>query len=489
MTGRIEKTVFISYRRTNYWTALAVYQNLTAHGFDVFIDYQNIRSGDFEQVILDNIKARAHFLVILSSSALERCNESTDLMRREIEMALDKERNIVPLMMEGFDFGSSTVAQILTGKLASLRRKNGLRIVPDYFNEAMKRLRKEYLNLALEDVRLYPLSAETTNATESEKVAANEAAPVKAVNLTAEEWFERGYAFQNDKNFDEAIRCYTEATRLGIDNANLAMTYNNRGAAHRDNHDLQGALYDLNEAIHLKSDLAIAYHNRGLARFDNYDFQGGLADFDKVVSLEPDNAEAYNDRGVARRENNDLLGALADYDKAIHLKADFANVYNNRGNARSDNRDWQGALADYEKAISIEPDDAKAYYNRGNFCLANHDWQGALADYDKAISLQPNLVESYNKRGIARRENNDLQGALADCDEVIRHKPNDPDPFYNRALIWEMKKDYSSAIADYQKYLDLSSEIQDGDQKEVQEKIKILKSKLTKKKSVRKKPK
>ena len=32
MTGRIEKTVFISYRRTNMPWALAIYQNLTAHG-------------------------------------------------------------------------------------------------------------------------------------------------------------------------------------------------------------------------------------------------------------------------------------------------------------------------------------------------------------------------------------------------------------------------------------------------------------------------
>jgi len=35
--GRIEKTVFICYRRTNYWTALAVYQYLNAHGFDVLL--------------------------------------------------------------------------------------------------------------------------------------------------------------------------------------------------------------------------------------------------------------------------------------------------------------------------------------------------------------------------------------------------------------------------------------------------------------------
>jgi hypothetical protein len=45
----------------------------------------------------------------------------------------------------------------------------------------------------------------------------------------------------------------------------------------------------------------------------------------------------------------------------------------------------------------------------------------------------------------------------------------------------KLKKNYSMAIADYQKYLDLGGGIKDGDQKEVEEKIKKLKSKLTKK--------
>jgi hypothetical protein len=69
---RVEKTVFLSYRRTNIPWALAIFQNLTQHGYDVFIDYSGIASGDFERVILGNITARAHFLVLLTPSALER---------------------------------------------------------------------------------------------------------------------------------------------------------------------------------------------------------------------------------------------------------------------------------------------------------------------------------------------------------------------------------------------------------------------------------
>jgi hypothetical protein len=58
---RVEQTVFLSYRRTNVPWALAIFQNLTHDGYDVFFDYKGISRGDFEQVILGNIRARAHF--------------------------------------------------------------------------------------------------------------------------------------------------------------------------------------------------------------------------------------------------------------------------------------------------------------------------------------------------------------------------------------------------------------------------------------------
>ena len=75
---RVEKTVFLSYRRTNIPWALAIYQNLTQHGFDVFFDFNGIASGDFERVILGNITSRAHFLVLLTPSALKRCSDAKD---------------------------------------------------------------------------------------------------------------------------------------------------------------------------------------------------------------------------------------------------------------------------------------------------------------------------------------------------------------------------------------------------------------------------
>ena len=88
------------------------------HNYDVFIDYTGIRSGDFELVIVESIKARAHFVVLLSPSTLERTDRPGDMLRREIETALDSRRNIVPLLFDGFSFDTPAVERQLTGSLA-----------------------------------------------------------------------------------------------------------------------------------------------------------------------------------------------------------------------------------------------------------------------------------------------------------------------------------------------------------------------------------
>jgi len=172
--ARIEKTVFISYRRKDISWALAVYQYLTSQKYDVFFDYTSIPSGDFEQIIVSNIKARAHFILILTPTALDRCNEPGDWLRREIETAVDEKRNIIPLFFDEFKFGSPNVAEKLTGKLANINRYNGLDIPSGYFLEAMERLRNRYLNVPLDAV-IHPVSTEVQEVVIKEKHAANQA--------------------------------------------------------------------------------------------------------------------------------------------------------------------------------------------------------------------------------------------------------------------------------------------------------------------------
>ena len=249
----IEKTVFISYRRTNAPWALAVFQNLTQHGYDVFFDFNGIASGDFERVIIGNIQARAHFLVLLTPSALERSGDPADWLRREIETALSIKRNIVPLMLEGFDFGTPGITNQLTGTLAPLKSYNALRVPVEYFMEAMDRLRNTYLNVALDAV-LHPASASAQRAAQEQQDAAATAPAVPEEDLTAQGCFERGF-YATD--LDQKMGFYNQAIRLKPD---FVEAFYNRGNVRQAKGDLEGAARDFNEAARLirraKADIA-----------------------------------------------------------------------------------------------------------------------------------------------------------------------------------------------------------------------------------------
>jgi tetratricopeptide (TPR) repeat protein len=435
---RIEKTVFISYRRTNASWALAIFQNLTNHGYDVFLDYEGIPSGDFEGVILENINSRAHFLVLLTPSALERCGEPGDWLRREIETALASKRNIIPLMLEGFSFGTPTISTQLTGTLATLKKYNALEIPPSFFVQAMERLRTRFLNVPLTAV-LQPASTLAQQAATGQKSAAQAAPPVQEQELTAQQYFERGVASSDP---DDKIRLYTEAIRL---NPCYAEAFNSRALAYRAKGDLDVALIDLNEAIRLKPDLAAALYNRG----------------------------------VVLQDKGDLEGALADFNQAIRLKPDDGGAFNNRGNLRLKKGDLEGALADFNQAIRLEPDDGAAFNNRGTLRLKKGDLDGALADSNQAIRLEPGNAVGFNNRGRVREDKGDLDGALADYNEAIRLKPDNALAFENRGHVRRAKGNLDGALADFLQYLWLRQGTRDGNTKGVEWIIRYLRVRLT----------
>ncbi|MBN1201015.1 MAG: tetratricopeptide repeat protein [Anaerolineae bacterium] len=344
-----DKTVFISYRRGVSWaTARLIFQDLRDHGFDVFMDVESIDSGTFDTIILNQIAARGHFVVILAPGTLERCAEPGDWLRREIERALNLKRNIVPVLTNRFEFDDKAKA-CLTGKLADLARYNGVTIYPDFYEAAMDKLRTRFLKQPVKG-RVVPASpAEQAAAQRQIEEIASQPPPTED-ELTAEEWFNRGLALFY--NSEEEIACYTEAIRLNPQYTD-------------------------------------AYYNRGHARRKQGDLDGAIADYGEAIRLNPQYAEAYNNRGFARWKQGDLDGAIADYTEEIRLNPQHAPAYNSRGLALADQGDLDGAIADYTEAIRLSPWDVAAYSNRGEVYFATGQYDQALMDFNKANYLRP----------------------------------------------------------------------------------------------------
>ncbi|MCC6617137.1 MAG: tetratricopeptide repeat protein [Anaerolineae bacterium] len=347
MNDDTNKTVFISYRRSvAAYVARAVFQDLHAHGWDAFMDVESIDSGEFDRIILNQIAARAHFIVILTPGTLDRCDEPNDWLRREIEYAFEKDRNIVPLMTNGFDFGTNE--SHLTGQLAELKRRNALNVPYDYFDEAMERLRSRYLKQPVYGA-VVPTPVDD-RAEVARRVNHAAAQPqVTTEQLSAEEYFRRAYKkHQEDHDLPGAIEDYSQAIRL---NPSFAMAYNNRAWVRLDMDDVDGALVDVDAAAGLDPKLVYAYYNRGIALDRKGDYDDAITAYNNALAIDTTYLSAYYNRALTRYRTGDYSGSMVDYETAIKLDPSFANAYWGLGNCHYNLKDWARALDAYEKYV------------------------------------------------------------------------------------------------------------------------------------------
>lgn len=134
--------IFISYRRTYFKTANLVATRLKNAGFKVFIDTEEMHSGKFDTQLYRHIENCKDFVLILSPGSLERCNDENDWVRHEIMHALACKKNIIPLLIDGFEWP----AQMPKG-MHDLNMYQSMQIAdrPEQYSWAIDQLSSRYL--------------------------------------------------------------------------------------------------------------------------------------------------------------------------------------------------------------------------------------------------------------------------------------------------------------------------------------------------------
>lgn len=97
--------VFISYRRDGGSAeARLIRSALSERGLDVFLDVTDLKQGHFDLALLDRIARARSVVLILSPHSLDRCSDDQDWLLREIAHAIQTRRNVIPIMLPGFEF-------------------------------------------------------------------------------------------------------------------------------------------------------------------------------------------------------------------------------------------------------------------------------------------------------------------------------------------------------------------------------------------------
>ena len=96
--------IFISYRRKGAGSGVAgeLQAKLENLGYKVFLDVDEIGSGQFPEQIERAISECKDFILVLSPGTLDRCVEEEDWVRREILQAQNQNKNIIGVGLPGF---------------------------------------------------------------------------------------------------------------------------------------------------------------------------------------------------------------------------------------------------------------------------------------------------------------------------------------------------------------------------------------------------
>ena len=115
--------VFISYRRNTGGVYADLFAEFfTQHGISFFWDVKSLhdQTGEFPEILRDNILAAQDFLLILSPGVFDGLGEDA-IFVQEINLALREPKNMIPVLCGGFSF-----PQQLPASLSVLPRLEGV---------------------------------------------------------------------------------------------------------------------------------------------------------------------------------------------------------------------------------------------------------------------------------------------------------------------------------------------------------------------------
>ncbi len=145
MTNKYD--IFISYKRKSLPTANNLYYRLTTRGYSTFFDLEEMGRDNFNVQLLSYIENAKDVFIILEEGSLDGCNkenwEDEDWFCHEIAFALEKKKNIIPILLNGYKMPSE---KFLPDKLKELRLKNAPEFNFSFFEAYLDKLiEKEYL--------------------------------------------------------------------------------------------------------------------------------------------------------------------------------------------------------------------------------------------------------------------------------------------------------------------------------------------------------
>jgi tetratricopeptide (TPR) repeat protein len=174
------------------------------------------------------------------------------------------------------------------------------------------------INLFKQEAKKAPPKASLPAKQKIKKVAAK-STKKKTLNREMEQdvdWSQKAMALWEDGKFKNPKKAVDYLSRAISDKQNTIEAYNNRGLAYHELKQYDNAIEDYSQAIKLDPAQVTAYNNRGNSYYERNEYQLALADFNQSLERKPDYAKAHLNRGLVYYQMDQTDQACKDFQNA-----------------------------------------------------------------------------------------------------------------------------------------------------------------------------
>ena len=243
------------------------------------------------------------------------------------------------------------------------------------------------------------------------------------------------------KNFDEAIRIYTQLIAGEPHNPRF---YALRGLCYSKKKDWEAAIREYSIALDLKPDAPSTLYNRGRAYQHTGQWNKALCDYRKSSHLLPE-YDVFLNMGIIYEFLYEFESARQSYLKALRLKPEDIKIQNTLKLLMRKIKEIAGL-----RQITIKaPIRLGKKLNHAESLTAKGECELALSEYEFLIKNFPAQIKLYHFRGCCYFYMSDYESAVKDFSVFLSNAPKDANVLFNRGQAYAFLQNFNDAIMDF----------------------------------------
>jgi protein O-GlcNAc transferase len=275
---------------------------------------------------------------------------------------------------------------------------------------------------------------------EAESVDRTRAQIAPEVRLKAENYFDEGFNYYQNEDYNSAIESWKQAIELLPGDAEL---HNFIGITYHKLNKINDAISHFQIATELDTNYYQAYNNLGYLLFLRKDYDRAKKAFNKALKINPDYYEAklnFEDTkramsGDVQREVFELTREAVNmedvdeqvwyYQKILSIDSTYAKAHNNLGAAYFYADNFDSAYYHFNKAVELKKDYPEALYNLGYLYKLDGRYEDAIKLFLRASSLKPKYTLALNNLGETYFLKGENENAMRVFQTVLDVNPDD----------------------------------------------------------------